>query len=100
MIVRIFDTAADPADIERGVQLFRNTVRPAFESFPGCHGIEMLIGVDEHSADLVELTAISHWDSMEAIDTATKTPEYGAALEEISKLFAQAPIVRHFEAIE
>ncbi|MDQ3963133.1 MAG: antibiotic biosynthesis monooxygenase [Actinomycetota bacterium] len=100
MIVRIFDTAADPADIERGVQLFRNEVRPVFESLAGCHGIEMLIGVDEHSADLVELTAISRWDSLEAIQAATKTPEYEAALSELTKLFAQAPIVRHFEAIE
>jgi quinol monooxygenase YgiN len=100
MIVRIFDTAADPEDIERGIELFRNQVRPAFESFAGCHGIEMLIGVDEHSGDLVELTAISHWDSLEAIEAATKTPEYDTALTEIRKLFAQSPIVRHFESIE
>ncbi|HEV3473736.1 MAG TPA: antibiotic biosynthesis monooxygenase [Actinomycetota bacterium] len=100
MIVRIFDTAAAPENIERGKELFRTKVRPAFASLPGCHGIEMLIGVDEHSGDLVELTAISRWDSLEAIAAATKTPEYDAALEEIRQLFAQAPIVRHFESIE
>ena len=100
MIVRIFDTAADPADIERGVQLFRDVVRPAFSGFAGCHGIEMLIGADEHSGDLVELTAISRWESLDAIAAATQTPEYDAALVEIRKLFAQTPIVRHFESIE
>lgn len=100
MIVRIFDTAAAPEDIPRGIELFRSQARPAFESFAGCHGIEMLIGVDEHSGDLVELTAISKWDTLEAIEAAIATPEYETALSELRKLFAQAPIVRHFEAIE
>ena len=100
MIVRIFDTAADPADIERGIELFRTQVRPAFEAFEGCRGIEYMIGAEEHSGDLVEIAAISHWVSLEAIENATRTREYEEALREISQLFVQNPIVRHFEAIE
>ncbi len=100
MIVRIFDTSVDPGDVERGKQLFRDDVRPAFERFPGCHGVEMLISVEEHSGDYVQIAAVSRWDSMEAIATATKTPEYETALTEIRKLFAQSPIVRHFETID
>ena len=76
MIVRIFDTSVDPGDVELGKQLFRDEVRPAFLEFEGCHGIEMLIGVEEHSGDLVEIAAISRWDSVDAIESATKTPEY------------------------
>ena len=67
MIVRIFDTAMDPEDIEQGKQLFREDVKPAFESFPGCLGVEMVIGVEEHSKDLIDIASISRWDSLEAI---------------------------------
>ncbi len=100
MIVRIYDTAAAPEDIERGIQLFREKAQPAFLRFPGCHGIEMLIGASEHSADLVEIAAISRWDSIDAAEAATKTPEYEAALSELRQLFQQSPIVRYFELVE
>lgn len=100
MIVRIFDTSVDPGDVERGKELFRRDVHPAFEAFPGCHGVEMLISVEEHSGDYVQIAAVSRWDSVESIEAATKTSEYETALAEIRKLFAQSPIVRHFEAVD
>ncbi len=100
MIVRIFDTAAAPEDIPKGIELFKAKTQPAFERFPGCHGIEMLIGAIEHSADLVEIAAISRWDSIDAAEAAIKTPEYEEALAELRKLFQQAPIVRYFEAVD
>lgn len=100
MIVRIFDTAMDPEDIEQGKQLFRDDVIPVFESFAGCLGVEMIIGVEEHSKDLIDIASISRWESIEAIQQATASPEYGRALDEIRKLFQQAPIIRHFEVAE
>lgn len=100
MIVRIFNTAVDPGDIERATQLFRETVRPAFESFSGCHGIEMFIGVEDHSGDLVEVAAVSRWDSLGAIGTAVESEGYTQALDELRKLFVQAPLVRHFESVD
>jgi quinol monooxygenase YgiN len=100
VIVRIFDTTVDPEDIERGKELFRQQVRPAFQAFDGCHGVEMLIGVGEHSGDLVEIAAISKWDSVQAIERAIKTDDYDNALTEIRKLFQQSPIVRHFENVD
>ena len=100
MIVRIFDTAISPDDVERAKDLFREHVRPAFERFDGCQGIEMLLGIDEHSQDLVDVAAISRWDSRAAIEKATITDEYDEALRELRQLFEQAPIVRHFEAVE
>ena len=100
MIVRIFDTAMDPADVEQGKELFRRTVRPAFDAFAGCHGVEMVIGVEEHSRDLVDVASISRWDSIDSIETAISSDEYKGAMEEIRKLFQQAPIVRHFELTE
>jgi quinol monooxygenase YgiN len=99
MIVRIFDTNVDPADVETGKELFRTQVMPAFEAFDGCAGIEMHIGIDEHSGDLVDVVAVSRWESLEAIDAATATDEYAEALAEIRQLFQRTPIVRHFETV-
>jgi len=100
MIVRIFDTSVDPGDVERGKQLFRDEVRPVFLNFPGCHDIEMVISVEEHSGDFVQIAAISRWEDMQSIEAATKTEEYATALTELRRLFAQSPIVRHFETMD
>ena len=100
MIIRIFDTAIDPDDVEKAKELFRNDVRPAFQTFDGCHGIEMALGQEEHSKDLVDVAAISRWDSEAQIEAATGTEEYSSALSGIRQLFQQTPIVRHFELVE
>lgn len=100
MIVRIFDTAVDPDDIERAKELFRSQVQPAFEAFEGCHGIDMYIGVGEHRGELVEVAAISRWDSIDAMESSVGSPAYEVAMAELRKLFAQAPIVRLFETLD
>jgi len=100
VIVRIFDTAVQPEDVERGTELFRRDVRPTFEAFDGCLGVDWLIGAGEHSGDLVEVAAVSRWESADAIERAIGSDEYRHALREITLLFQQAPIVRHFEAVE
>jgi quinol monooxygenase YgiN len=98
MIIRMFDTAMDPDDIDVAKELFRNQVQPAFARFNGCHGVEMYLGLDKRP--IVEVAAISRWDSKEAIDAALVTDEYSEAMTELKKLFQHAPIVRHFEAID
>ena len=100
MIIRIFDTAMDPDDIERAVEMFKNHVRPAFEAFDGCHGIEMTIGVEEHSGDLLDVASLSRWDSLQAVEEAIGSDEYKEALSDLKELFQRAPIVRHFEVLE
>ncbi len=100
MIVRIFNTAVDPEDVERGKQIFREQVKPVLEGFDGCNRVEWYIGVDEHSGDLVDVAAISRWDSVEAIDRATASAEYEAALGQLRDLFRQSPIVHHYEEAE
>ncbi len=98
VIIRIFDTSVDPGDVERAVELFRAEVAPAFDAFAGCRGIELLVGVDEHSGDLVEICAISRWDSRGAIEGAIGSDNYRQALAQFRRLFQQTPIVRHFQA--
>lgn len=100
MIIRIFDTAIDRDDVELAKELFRDNVRPAFETWEGCHGIDMHISIDEHSGDLVEVAAISRWESRDAIENAIAADSYDEAMTELKKLFQQTPIVRHFEAVE
>ncbi|MGH2753708.1 MAG: antibiotic biosynthesis monooxygenase family protein [Actinomycetota bacterium] len=100
MIIRMFDTAVDPEDVERGKEIFRSSVKPVFDGLKGCHGIELMLGLEEHSGGLVDVAAIARWDSQKAIEAAMETREYQTALEELKALFQQTPIVRHFEVIE
>jgi quinol monooxygenase YgiN len=100
MIIRMFDTALDPEDVEKAKSLFRDQVQPAFEGFGGCHGIEMFLGLETHSGGLVDVAAISRWGSMNDIENALDSDDYQNAMSDLKKLFAQAPIVRHFESIE
>jgi quinol monooxygenase YgiN len=99
MIVRIFNTAVDPEDVDRGTDLFRADVEPVFAQFPGCHGVEWFVGLEEHSGDLVDVTAISKWDSFDDLQKAISTAEYERALEELRKLFRQTPIVHHYKTV-
>jgi quinol monooxygenase YgiN len=100
MIIRIFDTAIDPDDVELAKETFRTEVRPAFDAFEGCRGISMHLGIDEHTADLVEVAAISTWTSVDDIERATSSGAYDEAMTDMRKLFQQSPLVRHFETVE
>lgn len=100
MIIRMFDTAIDAEDVERAKELFTSVIQPAFSAFEGCHGIDMYMGLDNRAGEFVEVAAISRWDRRASIDTATASGEYAEALSEFKKLFQNAPIVRHFEAVD
>lgn len=100
MIVRFFNTAVDPEDVERGKDIFRRQVKPVLEAFDGCRGVDWYVGVEEHSGDLVDVAAMSRWDSMASIEAATASTEYETALTELRELFRQSPIVHHYEEAE
>lgn len=100
MILRMFDTAVAPQDVEKAKELFRTQVRPAFDAFEGCHGIEMFISLEEHSGDYADVAALSRWDDQTAIDNALQSQEYEQALSDLKMLFQQNPIVRHFETAD
>ncbi|MDQ4145456.1 MAG: antibiotic biosynthesis monooxygenase [Actinomycetota bacterium] len=96
MIVRIFTTSVEPDDVDEGVRIFKEQVKPVFEGFEGCRGIDWYVGLDEHSGDLVDVTAISRWESSEAIESATSSRAYDDALGSLRSLFRENPIVRHY----
>ena len=80
--------------------MFKEIVRPAFENFAGCKGIDMYLRVDEQRRDVVDVMAISRWDTVEAMEAATETPAYGEAMSEIRMLFQHTPIVRVFQVVD
>lgn len=100
MIMRLFDTAIDPDDVELIKELFRRDILPAFNRLDGFKNITLHLGVEEHGGDLVECVAISTWESLDAVRSAESTQEYAEAMREIRKLFGQAPLIRHFETVE
>ena len=100
MILRFFETAVDPGDVDRSIELFRTQVAPVFDSFAGCEGIEMLIGEEEQTGGYVEIAALSRWHSQDDIDAAIASDEYAHALAELRRLFERTPIVRHFRSID
>ena len=100
MIVRIFSTAVDPEEVDKGIEIFKSDVVPAFEAFDGCHGVEWFVGLEEHSGDLVDVTAISRWDSVDAIESATAGNDYKRALSRLRELFLQTPIVHHYRTVD
>jgi quinol monooxygenase YgiN len=99
MIVRITQSTIDPEEVASAREVFARSMRPAFESFDGCEGIEMYIGIEEHSGDLLELVTISTWRSMQALDAAADSEEYAGVMERVRELFQQSPIVHHFEPV-
>jgi quinol monooxygenase YgiN len=96
----MFSSAVDPDDVGRAKQLFSDAVRPTFAEFAGCTGIEMYVGLEEHSADLVDIATVSRWDSTNAMERASSSPQYERALADIMTLFQQSPIIRHFETVD
>ena len=70
MIVRIFSTAVDPEEVDRGIEIFKSDVLPAFSGFDGCHGVE--------------------WSGR----------DYEDALARLRELFRQTPIVHHYRTVE
>ena len=100
MIIRMTQVAVDREDAEAVAQAFTGKVRPAFDRFDGCEGIEMYFGTDEHSRDGVDLVTISRWTSPEALEEAQGSGAYAEAMSHIRPLFHQSPIVHHFEPVE
>lgn len=97
MIIRVTDTAIDPEDLERCRQLTREQVAPAFEEIEGCRGIEIHVRIDERHGDLLEIAAVSRWETVEAMEAAVRSESYSDAMADLRGLFQQAPIVRIFD---
>lgn len=99
MIVRITQTTIDPEDAPRATDIFVTSVKPALEALEGSEGIEMHLGMEEHSGDVLELVSISRWSSPEALEAAADSPAYREAMDALRPLFRATPLVHHFRPV-
>ena len=98
-VLRLFQSAVDPADVDELRKLFLDDVKSAFESVAGCVGIELIMSTDKNAGGLVEGAALSRWTTREAMETGVDSRVLAEAQVRIFELLRQEPVVRVFEVI-
>jgi len=99
-VVRMYQTAVDPADVDAVRRFFNDDVKPVFDKMDGCHSIELLINVAGNAGGLVEGCALSRWRSLDDLERALTTREVGEALVRIQTILRQEPVTKTFEVLE
>ncbi|MDP9389763.1 MAG: antibiotic biosynthesis monooxygenase [Actinomycetota bacterium] len=99
-VVRMFQTAVDPADLSEVRRLFADDILPLYLELPGCRGVELVVSVDHNPGGLVEGAAVSRWESREAMDAAVASRPAKEAQVRVVELLRQEPVVRVFEVLE
>jgi quinol monooxygenase YgiN len=95
-LVRMFYSAVDPFDVDHVRGLFVEDVRPAFDTQPGCLGIELLINDTSNAGGLVDGVAMSRWESREAMEAALGSRAVQEALVRVAQFLRQEPVTRTF----
>lgn len=98
-VVRMFQTAVDPADLDEVRRLFSDDILPAFRDMPGCLSMELVQSTDHHPGGLVDCAAVSRWESAAAMDAAMATRSAKEAQVRVFQLLRQEPLVRVFEVL-
>ena len=98
-IVRVLQSAVDPADIDTVRQLFADDVLPVFRALPGCDGIELLMSLESNAGGLVEGAAVSRWTSRQAMDEGMASRQVSEAQGRVFELLRQEPVVRVFDVL-
>lgn len=96
-LLRMYQSAVDPADIDAVRQLFEDDVKPAFTAVAGCEGIELLVGCEENAGGLVTGMAVSRWADRPSMEAALASRAVREALVRILELLRQEPVTRVFE---
>jgi quinol monooxygenase YgiN len=96
-ILRILQSAVDPADIESVKQLFAADVFPVFRTLDGCLGIELLVSAESNAGGLVEGAALSRWETRKAMEDGMASRQVAEAQVRVFQLLRQEPVVRIFE---
>lgn len=99
-VLRILQSAVDPADIDTVKRLFADDVLPVFEKLPGCLGIELLVSVDTNAGGLVEGAALSRWTSKDAMEEGMGSRRVSEAQVRVFEMLRQEPVIRVFEVSE
>lgn len=98
-VLRIFQTAVDPADLDEAKRVFTDDIVPAFTGLPGCMSIELVLGTEHHPGGLLECAAVSRWESIDAMRAGLDTRVVKEARVRLFALLRQEPLVRVFEVL-
>lgn len=99
-VLRMFQTAIDPADVDTLRRLFSEDVVPVYRQLAGCLGIELAMSVDRSAGGLVEGAALSRWSGLEEMERAVGSRAVAEAQVRILQLLRQEPVIRVFEVLE
>lgn len=99
-VIRIFQSAIHPADVEIVRRCFAEDVRPAFEAADGCLSIELAINAEAWTTGLIEGTAISKWEGLEAMETALESRALQESQVRIQQYLRTLPLVQIFTVLE
>lgn len=98
-VLRLFQTAIDPADIDTLRRLFAEDVVPVYTQLPGCLGIELAMSVELSAGGLVEGVALTRWSGLEEMENAVASRPVAEAQVRILQLLRQEPVIRIFEIL-
>ncbi len=98
-VLRMFQTAIDPADVDTLRRLFAEDVLPVYNQLPGCLGIELAMCVERSAGGLVEGAALSRWSGREEMERAIGSRPVAEAQVRILQLLRQEPVIRIFEIL-
>lgn len=99
-LLRMYQTAVDPADLPELRRLFADDVLPVYRDFTGCVSIELVVGVEHHPGGLLECATVSRWEDTGAMGDAIESRAAKEAQVRILELLRQEPLVRVFEVVE
>ena len=100
MFVRLFSSAIDPSDLEEVRRIFAEDIGPVFESLPGCHSMELLLGTDSNAGGLVDAAALSRWKSQDDLAAAIESRAVAESMVRILPFLQLEPVIRMFEIVE
>lgn len=98
-VLRLFQTAIDPADVDALRRLFAEDVLPVYSDLPGCLGIELVMCVGSNAGGLVEGAALSRWTGLEEMEKAIGSRPVAEAQVRILQLLRQEPVIRVYEVL-
>ncbi|HVM03907.1 MAG TPA: antibiotic biosynthesis monooxygenase [Acidimicrobiales bacterium] len=98
-VMRMFQTAVDPADLADVRRLFADDILPVFRDMPGCVSMELVLSVDHNPGGLLECAAVSRWETADAMDAAMASRPAKEAQVRLFELLRQEPVVRVFEVL-
>lgn len=99
MLVRMFFSAVDPADIDEVRRIFTEDVRPAFDEL-GCRSSELLASTEPNAGGLIEGVMISRWNTRSDIERALDARPIAESLVRVRQYLRLEPITRTFEVWE